>query len=325
VLSDELLSSNLPDDPLLFDDLVRYFPEPLQRGHRTALEGHRLRREIIANVVTNSMVNRVGPSFVHEMQERIGLGASDVARAYAITRDAFDLRRIWAAIEALDGVAPAVLQTEMLIEVGRLVERSTLWFLAHGPHPLDVARMAAEFRPGIAELMGCLGDILSPERRERRRERAGRLSEQGVPADLARRVASLEDLVSALDIVKTARMGNRSVREVGQIYFAVGERFGLDWLRAAALRFVAESDWQRMAVGAIVDDVYGHQAELTVKVMSAAAAAPAANGVIECWVAGREQPVQRAAALFGDLRAQASIDIAMLAVANRQLRTLVAS
>lgn len=80
-LYDDLLASDLPDDPLLFDDLVAYFPRPLHEL-REALEKHRLRREIIAEVVTNSVVNRVGASFVHDAQERTGLSAADVARLH---------------------------------------------------------------------------------------------------------------------------------------------------------------------------------------------------------------------------------------------------
>src|SRR5262249_3599540 len=127
-LYDELLPSDLPDDPQLLDDLEKYFPEPLRRHYGAALAGHRLRREIIAAVVTNSLVNRVGPTFVHVMKERVGVGAAPIARAYAITRGAFRLRELWSAIEALDNRVPAEQQTAMLIEISRLAEAATLWF-----------------------------------------------------------------------------------------------------------------------------------------------------------------------------------------------------
>ena len=74
------------------DDLVKYFPKALRRDFRDAIERHRLRREIIATYATNSMVNRVGPTFVTEMADKTGAGPGDIARAYTVSRDAFALR-----------------------------------------------------------------------------------------------------------------------------------------------------------------------------------------------------------------------------------------
>src|SRR3546814_12902672 len=71
---------------------------------------HRLRREIIATSVTNSMINRVGASFVHSMHERTGAVPSDIARAYTIVRDVFGLTALWDGIEALDNRVSAALQ-----------------------------------------------------------------------------------------------------------------------------------------------------------------------------------------------------------------------
>ena len=113
-LYDQLLDSNLPDDPRMVDDLVKYFPKALRRDFRDAIERHRLRREIIATYATNSMVNRVGPTFATEMADRTGAGPGDIARAYTVSRDAFALRVLWTGIESLDNKVPAATQYEMI-------------------------------------------------------------------------------------------------------------------------------------------------------------------------------------------------------------------
>src|SRR6266850_2134446 len=64
-LNDEILRSDLPDDPLLEGELLRYFPSALQEKYEPAIRAHRLRREIAALQVMNSLVNRCGPTFVH--------------------------------------------------------------------------------------------------------------------------------------------------------------------------------------------------------------------------------------------------------------------
>src|SRR3546814_7370452 len=123
---------DLPDDPQLGAVLALYFPERLRAGHPDALARHRLRREIIATSVTNSMINRVGASFVHSMHERTGAVPSDIARAYTIVRDVFGLTALWDGIEALDNRVSAALQTSMLLEIQGLTARLTVWFLRNG-------------------------------------------------------------------------------------------------------------------------------------------------------------------------------------------------
>jgi len=76
-LDAELLPSALPDEPELVGDLLRYFPAPLVERYRPAIEEHRLRREIIATFVANSLVNRAGITFANEMKERSGRSAGD--------------------------------------------------------------------------------------------------------------------------------------------------------------------------------------------------------------------------------------------------------
>ncbi|NJL29712.1 MAG: NAD-glutamate dehydrogenase [Thermoanaerobaculia bacterium] len=142
----ELLDSKLPDDPQLASDLVRYFPPPMHERLLDAIEHHRLRREIIATHVTNSMVNRVGPNFVVRMAEETGATVSEIARAYTAARDVFELRQVWEGIEALDNKVQMKLQVEMYLESVRLIEATTRWFLRHGQRPLDIAATVARFR-----------------------------------------------------------------------------------------------------------------------------------------------------------------------------------
>jgi len=99
----ELLASDLPDDPLAAGELERYFPIPLVQRFRSRLARHPLRREIIADQLTNTLVNRAGTTFVFRLREETGAGGADIARAFTVAREVFSLRSLWAEIEALDG------------------------------------------------------------------------------------------------------------------------------------------------------------------------------------------------------------------------------
>jgi glutamate dehydrogenase len=71
VLFQQLLDSDVPEDPYLSKELratSRAAAAKLRRAHGA----HRLKREIIATAVTNSMVNRMGATFLLRMQEDTG-------------------------------------------------------------------------------------------------------------------------------------------------------------------------------------------------------------------------------------------------------------
>src|SRR5438132_6354228 len=215
VLYQDLLAGDLPDDPLLVEDLVLYFPEPVRIRYRPPIERHRLRREIIATYVTNTIINRVRPTFVAQMADDTGKSSSDVARAFTIIRESFDLRPLWSEIESLDNKLPARTQIEMMIEVGRLLERAIGWLLRSGYAKLDIAAYVAEFRPRIETLAERLHDVLPAALLSNLKTRQGELEASGIPSPLAYRVASLHVMAAALDIVRLTRAG-RPVDDVAR-------------------------------------------------------------------------------------------------------------
>jgi glutamate dehydrogenase len=115
-----LLDSDLPEDEHLFDDLERYFPPPLRRGYTDLMRHHRLRREIIATVVANQLVDRAGTTFAFRLGEETGAPPARLARGYAVAREVFDMRSFWEGVEALDNEVEARVQLQMLIEARRL-------------------------------------------------------------------------------------------------------------------------------------------------------------------------------------------------------------
>ena len=322
-LYDEILISDLPDDPYMNRELMGYFPKPLQEAFAERIARHRLHREIIATVVTNKLVNRVGVTFVHEAKEKTGMTSADIARAYTISHKIFAMADLFTEIEALDNKAPAALQAAMLIECGRLIERGTAWFLRMGPHPLDIRAQVEGYGADVARLAENLEDLLSDADCKVLSEQAAGFREQGAPEALARRATRLAFLVPACDIVRIAQVAGLEVPEVGRAYFAVGARFGFDWLRRAAGQLPSDSVWDKLAVTAIVDDLYGNQCELTSRVVDGLKDLSAGDGAIDNWAEGRRPLVVRAEQLVAELQSAGAPDLAMLAVANRQLRSMV--
>ncbi len=330
-LNDELLKSDLPDDPFMQEDLKRYFPTRLRERFAGEIPQHRLHREIIATSVTNSIVNRAGSALMHEIREKTGEGAADIARAYVITRDVFNLRRLWAEIEALDNQAPAMSQAAMLTECGRLIDRGATWFLRFGDRPLDIGSQIDAYRPGVQEVGEHLEELLTSANRAQLTARAAQL--EGVPAGLAVRVASLNSwLAAALDMVRIARSRGLTPLPVARLYFTLGDRFGFDRLREMAAKLSTDKAVDKQAVSAITDDLSSLQGELTARVLAAMAAmddggasaeqAEQAEQAIAAWAERRRGVVSRAEQILADLRTVEVPSLALLVVANRALKAM---
>ena len=317
----ELLNSDLPDAPELEAELLDYFPERMRKLAPDDLKSHRLRREIVATVVANAMINRMGPSFVVELQTKTGRSAADVARAYHITRDVFELPAIWQAIEAQDNAIPARAQTRLLIEIRSVAERTTRWLLLSGL-TLDIAARVGQFAPGVERLAAKLPGLLPPGERHGFETRKAVFLQDSVPEDLAERVVALANLAAGLDIVRIDETAHADVIEMGKLYYDTGERFGLDSLRDVARAMPATTSWQQLALGALIDDFYALQRDTVQRVL--AEANGKANGKLEAWVAQRPDAVARIQEMVTEIGRATPPDIAMLTVASRQLRAMTA-
>jgi glutamate dehydrogenase len=320
-----LLDSDLPEDPALTVELAGYFPAPLPERFADRLPRHRLRREIVATRVTNSIVDRAGITFLFRLQEDTGAAPADIARAYAVGRDVFDMRGLWADVEALDLQVPATTQIAMLLEARRLVERATRWLLRSRPRPLDIGAELERFADAAAAVAEALPGVLVTDEREEYEARVGRLVDEGVPAELAGRVASLGDLFAALDIVGVASVTGRSMGEVASLHFLIGGRLDMHWLRDRIATLPRENRWQAMARAALRDDLFSLHAELTADVLRAGDAGkpPNAQALLDGWVDANRPLVERCLGILSDIRAGGTYDLTTLPVALRELRNLI--
>ncbi len=320
---DELLASDVPDDKYLFDDLVRYFPTPLREKYRGEVAKHRLRREIVATRLTNNMINRMGGSFVNEIREKTGLGVPEISRAWFIAQEIFEMPKLWAEIEALDNKVPAATQTSMMIDTHHLLEWVTLWFLRHGEKGLDIGANCSAFADGMRKLAHNLTSTLPKHYVGDVKVRATPYIEHGVPEALALRAANLVNLYSGCDIVKLAIKRKGDVLTVAKSYFAIGTRFRMGRLRAAAEGLDSESHWQQLAIAALVEEIYSHQLRLTEAVLDSTKKGMSPHQAVDAWIGNNTQLVEPTEQMLGELWNVEVNDLSMIAVASRQIRTMV--
>jgi glutamate dehydrogenase len=319
-LADELLASDLPEDEWIAGALGRYFPQTLREVYAGVMPRHPLRREIIATHVVNSMVNRVGSTFVHRLMESTGAKAAEIVRAYLLTREVFAFVPLWQSIEALDGKVPDATQAEMLIEAGRLIVRAANWFLRAARLAEPMEPTIDHFRPGIEAIYGRLGELVDAPAAAHIDGLAAGWTQAGVPREVAHRVASLDTLFAALDIAEVSAGTGRPAEAVATAYFGVTSKLGLAWLRDRIGALPGDGHWQALAKGSMRDDLAGLQRALAMNAL--AATAGGGPDPVAAWEARHRGALERASRILGELHAVPSPDLAMLSVALRELRNL---
>jgi glutamate dehydrogenase len=315
-----LIHSNVPEDPYLSAELTRYFPTPVRKRFAARLKRHRLRREIIATSITNSLINRMGPVFPVRAQDDTGADPAAIARAYSIAREVFAVREIWAEIEGLDNRIPAAVQYTAMFQTTRLLRHMTYWLLEKRRNDLDIERAVSRYAAKVAELSRELPDVLSVTEQARLNVLRSRLIEQHVPEQLASRIASLEALHCALDLVDVAAASRLGVGYAAKAYFDLGERIGLTWLREQIEGLAVEGHWQAVARGTLRDNLYELQREITGAVLSSKGRDAGAR--VGHWIDRHAAPVDALKRIVVDLRTGAAPDFATLSVALQAVRRL---
>jgi glutamate dehydrogenase len=318
----QLLESDLPEDPYLSHDLERYFPPPLPERYAEAMRNHRLRREIVATLVANQMVDRAGTTFAFRLGEETGASPARLARGYAAAREVFAMRPFWEEVEGLDNKVDAHVGLAMLIEGRRLVERATRWLVRMSPARIDIEQTVLRFRPGAELLEATLPELLDGAEWEAFESREAELRDAGVPADLARHVAAMPPLVPAFDIVEVASESGRDPETVMRTYFRLGSRLELNWLNDRIVELPRTNRWQALARSALRDDLAAAHRELTRQVLESA---DGAADPIEAWWERNGEQLERTLATLSDIRASRSYDTTTLPVALREVRALIRS
>ena len=319
----DLLNSDAPEDPYLSQELERYFPEPLRDRFREQLHEHRLHRQITATHITNSLVNRNGPSFVFRLGEETGAAAPDIARAYMAAREIFSMRTLWDGVEALDNTVEARVQTRIMLDARKLVERATRWLLRYRRAPLNVGATISHFSEGAEELSESIPGILLDGDREAVANAAERLTEANVPPDLAQRAANLGPMFSALDITDVANSTGESLDTTAAVYFILGDRLRLHWLRRHIEALPRDNRWRTLARSALRDDIFNQHAALTAEVLSDTPDDKPVHERIEAWVQANEGPAERTLQVLTDINSSGTFDLSTLSVALREIRNLI--
>lgn len=225
-LSNDLVGSAVPDDAYLGRELFRYFPAEMQKRYADGIESHRLRREIIATQLANSLINRGGPTLLVAARDRTGASVAELTRAYAAVRDSFGLQTLHAEVDALDTRISGRLQLDIYVTVQDVLVDRMSWFARNMDDAAGLAEIVEHYHKALDALAGILPSLLPRERAKAVHDAEHKLRPGHVPEPLAGQLAMLPTLASAANVIPVADRTGHSLADAAKAYFAVSNRFG---------------------------------------------------------------------------------------------------
>ncbi|MDA3021073.1 MAG: NAD-glutamate dehydrogenase [Actinomycetota bacterium] len=323
-LTAELTEAGLGDDPWFEIAVRRYFPALLAEKFGKQLATHPLRAQIISTVTCNRVINLGGITLVFRAMEETGATALDVVRAASAAIEIFGIAQLMDAIDAQDDLIPAAAQVQLHLEIRRLLDRATRWFLQTRGTSIDVAEQIARFAPTVRDYSGKVPESLRGGEADRWLALSKRFLAAGAPADLADIAAGAIDTFSLLDIREIAGRTGEDVASVLPLYFTISERYDVDQLLLRITALPRGDRWTALARQALRSDLYGVISALTARVIRSTSPELDPLARIQAWETVHQAGLGRARATLQEISDQEDTDLAALSVALRVLRNLVA-
>lgn len=320
-LYNDLLASSLPDDPALKGLLYAYFPRPVHK-FTAEIEKHRLRRNIVATVLTNEIVNRMGPVFLSSRIKKAGSDADEVARAYFIIAEAFGMRGFWHAVESLDAKVPGTSQVEAHYEAYQLVKRLCTWLLRSDYAGRPIGDLIALFANGYAAIMKDRALSVSAHMQKTIDQRISRFSDMGLPEDMSRTLGRFVLVASLPDIIVMADRFGLDIKHAARSYFEIGDVLELDWVREEIVALTPANDWQARVISGLLDDAFRLQADILSRIFGARRKKDDTVRIGD-WVESNADDIDAIRTLYAEMRQSSAIDTNMLVYLGQRLRQLV--
>ena len=313
--SDQALDDFLTTDP------QRYFPPVLRRRFQDLIPDHRLSRQILATLIANNIVNRMGPAFLKRVQVDTGADTVTIARAYVVAREVCQAREIWHTIEALDNKIPATIQQEMMFDVSRILRHACYWLIDRYGNDLDIVEAVDHLKNGMGKIYSRASSIVSGAGKERQKNATEEYVRNGVPEKLARQMAGLLLTRGALDIVDLAIIYKKDDGETAEMYAELSDRLGIIWMNRCVESLEVEGRWHAIARSNLRDEFYRIRRDIVIDVLSSRTRGTPVER-FRRWIERNALAIRKFDAIVAEMRLRNDIDFATLSVASQELRKL---
>ncbi|MFZ9053968.1 MAG: NAD-glutamate dehydrogenase [Woeseiaceae bacterium] len=321
-LYDGLIASGETLEDFLIVDPQRYFPAVLRKRYSDLIPDHRLSRQILATLIANDLVNRMGPAFVRRVQYDTNAEIVTIARAYTIARQICGVGGLIKTIESLDNEIPASAQMTMLFELSRTLRHACYWLIEQYGDELEIAPTVARMNAGMTAVYNRTTSVMSTAARQRHQKSAAYYMRLGASEALANKMSALLLTRAALDISELAVSHKRDVIETAGLYSAFNEHLGLFWLHVQAEDLKVSGRWQAIARSKLREEFYRIRRDLAAQFMRKRSK-QSLDAAINKWLVQHEREVRRFIDTVEEMKLRGTIDVSTLLVAAQELRNLI--
>ncbi|MCF6220257.1 MAG: NAD-glutamate dehydrogenase [Robiginitomaculum sp.] len=328
VLFDDLVETDVADDPFFNQMLRNYFPAAVQ-GFDKALKNHRLRREIIISRLCNQIVDVGGPIFMSRLSEQTNGSADDIAKAFTIAYEVLQIDKIRSAINRLDNKISAEAQLSLQAEISTVLQRVIGWLVRRGETGSIDMRIARR-TDGLTHVDESWVNVLSSYDSRRVASRIGRFIRSGIPEELAADVSLLRARASGFDVVELTEKTGWPIRKSAELFYDMGGRFKIDRLRSMSMKAKPKTHWEGLAQQRIEEDYYAAQAGLALDaarlhIDGGGTAKASTKTMIKTYIDSKPHAVKAYDAAYSKINASGGWSLAKFAIVNAQLRELLAT
>ncbi|WP_284990437.1 NAD-glutamate dehydrogenase [Arthrobacter sp. efr-133-TYG-120] len=326
-LARELTEGGLADDPWFSKTLRDCFPRQLSERFGEDLSTHPLRRQIVATVVANDMINLGGIAFAFRAMEETTVSAAAVARGFVVMRRIWDFDSVTEAIARVPASVPSEHGCAVALDMRRLLDRSTRWYVTHDFRDKPIADAFARLERPMALMRANFTRFLHGINLQHSLTRLAHSDSVGLPHELGLRASELLVSYGLLDISAIAEELQEPVEDVAEVYFAVFERISAIPLLEHITLLPRDTHWEALARAALRDDMYLVLADMTKAVVRHTPRSPEASadpiGRIQDWERGNIEQLARIQDTIKEAIKPGPVDIAALSVAVKLLRAMV--
>lgn len=197
------------------------------------------------------------------------------------------------------------------------------WFLTNGINNLDIAKDTARYAKGITKLQDNFRSLIAGDLKENIDTRIQSGINEGLPKNLAEKLAALPALASACDIIRVAATENVPLKTTASAYFEAGQEFQIEWLRNKAHYISSDNRWQNEAAQGLIDQLYSCQAGLAARIIRDTEGKSSKNqSLMEKWLENHEHLKQQIVPLLAEIKQAGTVNLPMLVLAEQRLRNL---
>ncbi|MCF6775033.1 NAD-glutamate dehydrogenase [Thiotrichales bacterium 19X7-9] len=317
-IKQEILKSNLPDEPYFQRFLIQEFPEVLHKKYAKIMPRHGLAHEIIATQLTNLMLVCMGIPFVQRLYDETGASVAEIARAFVIAVEILDAETLWLNVDHLHKVPVTTLQ-DMNKSVYKLVQRVCRWLLRNHRSGLQVDELIEQYQSKVSAVMENFVEYLEEDDREKVTKKANKYHKNGVDEKLAIKVAQFNYASPVLDLLNAAEKSSTKLIDIAGAFFYLNEKVELGWYRRSVRGLSSQSYWGTIAASALRDDIDRIQCDLALSIIKHPGKTEAEK--IANWLEHFKAPIDRWLEVVNDLKLGQS-DYVSLTIALRNLLDL---